>query len=67
MGSGQTARLREEKKMNKTHGSRKRDIEMFIKLEILNGNIKKAVDLCKRYGVSSKDFVRLVREVEKIG
>lgn len=53
--------------MNKTHGSRKRDIEMFIKVEILKGNVKRAVDLCERYGVSSKDFGRLVREVDRIG
>lgn len=58
---------RKENKMNKTHGSRKRDIEMLIKVEILKGNIKRAVDLCERYGISSKDFGRLVREVECIG
>ena len=58
---------RKEKEMNKTHGSRKRDIEMFIKVEILKGNVKRAVDLCERYGVSSKDFGRLVREVDRIG
>lgn len=53
--------------MNKTHGNRKRDVEMFIKVEILRGNIKRAIDLCERYSVSSKDFGRLVREVESIG
>lgn len=56
-----------EKEMNKTHGSRKQDVEMFIKVEILRGNIKRAIDLCERYNVSSKDFGRLVREVESIG
>lgn len=53
--------------MNKTHGSRKRDIEMFVKIEIVKGDIKRAVDLCERYGISSKEFGRLVREVESVG
>ena len=53
--------------MNKTHSSRKQDVEMFIKVEILRGNIKRAIDLCERYGISSKDFGRLVHEVESIG
>lgn len=53
--------------MNKTHGSRKQDIEMIIKVEIVRGNIKRAIDLCERYGISIKDFGRLVREVELVG
>ena len=53
--------------MNKTHGSRKRDIEMFVKIEIASGNIKRAIDICERYKISSKDFGRLVREVESVG
>lgn len=53
--------------MNKTHGSRKRDIEMFVKIEIVKGNIKRAIDICEKYGLSSKDFGRLVREIESIG
>ena len=53
--------------MNKTHGSRKRDVEMFVKVEILRGNIKKAIDICEKYSLSLKDFVRLVREVDSIG
>lgn len=53
--------------MNKTHGSRKRDIEMFVKIAILKGNIKRAIDLCEKYGITSKDFGRLVREVEQVG
>lgn len=53
--------------MNKTHGSRKRDIEMFVKVEIFKGNIKKAIELCEKYGISSKDFGRLVRQVEQVG
>ncbi len=53
--------------MNKTHGSRKRDIEMFVKIEIVKGNIKRAIEICEKYGLSSKDFGRLVREIESIG
>ena len=53
--------------MNKTHGSRKQDIEMFVKIAIMDGNIKRAIDICVRYGISSKDFGRLVREVEIVG
>ena len=53
--------------MNKTHGSRKRDIEMFVKVEILKGNIKRAIDLCERYGISSNRFGKLVSEVERVG
>lgn len=57
----------EDLKMNKTHGSRKRDIEMFIKVEILRGNIKRAIELCEQYKISSKDFGHLVREVYSVG
>ena len=60
-------RSERQAKMNKTHGSRKRDIEMFVKIEIAKGNIKRAIDLCEMYGISSKDFGRLVREVEQVG
>ena len=53
--------------MNKTHGSRKQDIEMFIKVEILKGDIKRAIDICERYGISSSRFGKLVREVKCVG
>lgn len=53
--------------MNKTHGSRKQDIEMFIKMEIMKGDIKRAIDLCERYNISSKDFGKLVKQVNAIG
>lgn len=53
--------------MNKTHGSRKRDIEMLVKIEIARGNIKRAIDICERHKISTKDFGRLVREVDSIG
>lgn len=53
--------------MNKTRGSRKRDIEMFVKVEIAKRNIKRAIELCERYKIKSKDFGRLVREVELVG
>lgn len=53
--------------MNKTHGSRKQDIKMYIKIEIAKGDIKKAITLCERYGISSKDFGRLVQEIEQVG
>ena len=55
------------KEMNKTHGSRKQDIEMFIKVEILKGDIKRAIDICERYGISSSRFGKLVREVKCVG
>ncbi|MBO7731005.1 MAG: hypothetical protein J6S67_00580 [Methanobrevibacter sp.] len=51
--------------MNKTHGSRKRDIEMFIKIELFKGNIKRAVDIAERYNISPKEFGELTREVEQ--
>lgn len=34
--------------MKKTHGSRKRDIEMFVKIEIARGNIKRAIEICEK-------------------
>ena len=49
--------------MNKTHGSRKQDIETFIKVEILTGNIKKAVSICEKYGISPNRFGELVKQV----
>ena len=65
--NGHPINRRKEKKMNKTHGSRKRDIEMLVKIEIARGNIKRAIEICERYKISSKDFGRLVREVELVG
>lgn len=53
--------------MNRTHSSRKRDIEMFVKIAIAKGDIKKAIELCERYKISSKDFGSLVREVNLVG
>lgn len=53
--------------MNKTHGSRKLDIEMFIKVELLKGNIKKAIDIAERYHITPKDFGKLTREIEQVG
>lgn len=48
-------------------GSRKQDIEMYIKAHILRGEIKKAVDLCEKYGITPKRFGQLVKQVELIG
>lgn len=53
--------------MNKTHGSRKQDIEMYIKMAIIKGDIKKAIDICEKYNISSKRFGKLVKDVENIG
>lgn len=52
--------------MNKTHGSRKRDIETFIKIEILKGNIKRAIDISEQYKITPKQFGELVKEVDAI-
>lgn len=52
--------------MNRTHGSRKRDIETFIKIEILKGDIKKAIDIAERYNITAKAFGKLVKEVDGI-
>lgn len=52
--------------MNKTHGSRKQDIEMHIKVAILKEDIKKAIDIAEKYGISPKRFGDLVREVDKV-
>ena len=53
--------------MNKTHGSRKQDIEMFINAEILKGDIKRAIYICERYGISSRRFGKIVRAVKCVG
>lgn len=52
--------------MNKTHGSRKQDIEMFVKMAILKEDIKKAIGICEHYGIDNKRFGQLVQEVNKI-
>lgn len=48
-------------------GSRKQDVEMLIKVHVLQGEIKKAVDLCEKYGISAKRFGQLVKQVEAVG
>lgn len=53
--------------MNRTHSSRKQDIEMFIKIEILNGNLTKASMLADRYKITPNRFKELVRQVESVG
>lgn len=50
--------------MNKTHGSRKQDIEMAIMIKIYNKDFKGAIALCERYNVSPKRFGELVNRVE---
>lgn len=52
--------------MNKTHGSRKQDVEMFVKIAIFKGDIKKAIDICEKYNISSKRFGQLVKDVKAI-
>lgn len=50
----------------------KQQLITMIKIEILNGNIKRAIDLCeigkKKYktGFSPKDFGRYTREVTEM-
>ena len=53
--------------MNKTHGSRKQDIEMHIKIAILSNDIKKSIELCEKYSVSSKRYGDLVKQVSATG
>ncbi|MCI8632537.1 MAG: hypothetical protein HFE64_03510 [Lachnospiraceae bacterium] len=48
-------------------GSRKQDREMHIKIAILKGDIKRAIDLCERYGITPKRFGQLAEQVESIG
>lgn len=50
--------------MNKTHGSRKQDIELLVKIAILKGEIKKAVTICEKYEITPKRFAQLAKEVE---
>ena len=50
--------------MNKTRGSRKRDREMLVKIAILQGDIKRSIDLCERFGITTKRYGELVRQVE---
>ena len=50
--------------MNKTHGSRKQDIEMDIMIKIYNKDLKGAISLCDRYNVSPKRFGELVNRVD---
>lgn len=40
---------------------------MLIKVHVLQGEIKKAVDLCEKYGISAKRFGQLVKQVEAVG
>ena len=47
-------------------GSRKQDIEMYIKIEILNNNLKKAIDLCEKYGITAKRFGELTKQVNSM-
>lgn len=48
-------------------GSRKQDIEMFIKIEIQRGNIKKSIELAEKYGITPKRYGQLVKQVEETG
>lgn len=50
--------------MNKTHGSRKQDIEMHIKMQIMLGNIRRAIEICQKYSISSKRFGELCKEID---
>lgn len=50
--------------MNKTHGSRKQDMEMAIMIKIYNKDFKGAITLCERYHVSPKRFGELVNRVD---
>lgn len=52
--------------MNKTHGSRKRDLEMYVKIEIMMGNVKRSVDLAEKYGISPKRYGELAKQVEMV-
>ena len=40
--------------------------EMYIKITIHKGKIKKSIELCEKYGISSKRYGELVREVSEI-
>lgn len=51
--------------MNKTHGSRKRDIETYIMIEIMRDNIKRSIDVAEMHGVSPKRYGQLVKHVEE--
>ena len=53
--------------MNKTHSSRKREIEMHIKVAILQGNIKRSIDLAEQYNISAKRYGELVRQIGDVG
>ena len=50
--------------MNKTHSSRKQQIEMMIKMEIFAGHIKNAVDIAEKYNITPKRVGKLAAEVE---
>lgn len=45
-------------------GSRKQDIEILIKIAIANNELKKAIDMCEKYGITAKRFGELVKQVE---
>ena len=56
--------------MNKTHGSRKQDIERHIIIALFKGDIKRAIDIAQKYNISPKDFGKLskkVKEVKEVG
>lgn len=53
--------------MNKTHGSRKRDIEMFVKVALQKKDTERVKDLCERYKIDGKTLKRLEMEVATVG
>ena len=37
---------------------------MLVKVDILHGEIKRAIDLCEKYGITPQRFGQLVKQVE---
>lgn len=37
---------------------------MLIRVHVLRGEIKKAIDLCEKYGITAQRFGQLVKQVE---
>ena len=44
--------------MNKTHGSRKQDIERHIIIALFKGDIKRAIDIAQKYNIYSHRISR---------
>ena len=53
----------EEKRIKRKANRKKKLVIDAIKGHILNDDIKKAIDLCEKYGITPKEFGKIAKEV----